>query len=86
MHALATLSALAIGFTNAECLTSQEGLTIALKGISVLGVPIYITETGISEKGDEFRPKMIQSYFEEVRSRALHRWILHTPALTSDIF
>ena len=44
-----------------------EGLLVAVHHMSKLGVPIYITETGVADAGDELRPLMIQSYMEEVR-------------------
>jgi hypothetical protein len=34
--------------------------------VSCLGIPIYITETGIADAQDERRPALIQSYFEQV--------------------
>ncbi len=49
-----------------------EGLFDALDGIKELDVPIYITETGCADKGDDVRPIMIESYFsaiEEARRR-----------------
>jgi len=49
-----------------------EGLFDALDGISTLGIPVYITETGCADKGDTVRPVMIESYFsaiEEARRR-----------------
>lgn len=39
-----------------------EGLLTAIHGVSELGIPIYITETGVADAGDSIRPKMIQSY------------------------
>lgn len=39
-----------------------EGILDALKGISVLEIPIYITETGVADRGDSVRPVMIQTY------------------------
>ena len=49
-----------------------EGLFGALDGISELGVPVYITETGCADRGDAVRPVMIETYFsaiEEARRR-----------------
>lgn len=43
-----------------------EGLLVALKGVSTLGIPIYITETGVADKGDSIRPQMIQSYMATI--------------------
>lgn len=58
-----------------------EGLAVALKGVAVLGVPIYITETGVADKGDSIRPQMIQSYMsaveEAVRSGVDLRGIMY---------
>lgn len=42
------------------------GLRDAIEDVSSLGVPIYITETGVADKGDELRPVVIQTYFEQV--------------------
>jgi beta-glucosidase/6-phospho-beta-glucosidase/beta-galactosidase len=47
------------------------GLSIALQGASALGVPLYITETGIADAGDARRALMVDSYMAEVR-----RWTL----------
>lgn len=44
----------------------SEGLFTALKGCSALEVPIYITETGVADKGDDIRPVMIQTYMSAV--------------------
>ena len=49
-----------------------EGLFDALDGIKELDIPIYITETGCADKGDDVRPIMIETYFsaiEEARRR-----------------
>jgi hypothetical protein len=35
-----------------------------------VGVPIYITETGVADTGDERRAIMIQTYMEQARARA----------------
>ncbi|EFN55966.1 hypothetical protein CHLNCDRAFT_145286 [Chlorella variabilis] len=43
-----------------------EGLVLAVHHMSKLGVPIYITETGVADVGDERRPLMLQSYMEQV--------------------
>lgn len=45
-----------------------QGLTTAIRGLSVLGLPIYITETGVADAGDSLRPQMIQTYMAEVRA------------------
>lgn len=39
---------------------------LAVHHMSKLGVPIYITETGVADVGDERRPLMLQSYMEQV--------------------
>jgi hypothetical protein len=38
----------------------------AVDFMSRLGVPMYITETGVADAGDERRPVMIQTYMEQV--------------------
>lgn len=43
-----------------------EGLLLAIHHLSKVGLPIYITETGVADTGDERRPLMIQSYMEQV--------------------
>lgn len=43
-----------------------EGLFKALEGIQPLGIPVYITETGVADKGDEVRPVMIQTYMSAI--------------------
>lgn len=43
-----------------------EGLLLAVHGVSSLGVPIYITETGVADDGDALRPQCIQSYMSAV--------------------
>ena len=43
-----------------------EGLLTAVAGVSQLGVPIYITETGVADDGDALRPQCIQSYMSAV--------------------
>lgn len=43
-----------------------EGLLLAIHHLSKLGAPIYITETGVADAGDELRPVMIQTYMEQV--------------------
>lgn len=43
-----------------------EGLFKALDGIKPLGIPIYITETGVADKGDDVRPVMIQTYMSAI--------------------
>jgi hypothetical protein len=43
-----------------------EGLVEAVDFMSRLGVPMYITETGVADAGDERRPVMIQTYMEQV--------------------
>lgn len=43
-----------------------EGLTLAVHHMSKLGVPVYITETGVADSGDERRPVMIQNYMEQI--------------------
>ena len=39
-----------------------EGLYRALKTISILGVPIYVTENGLADDTDEIRPTFIKRY------------------------
>ena len=46
------------------------GLVPAVHHLSQLGVPLYITETGVADSGDERRPPMIESYMEQVGGRA----------------
>ena len=36
-----------------------EGLYRALKTISILGVPIYVTENGLADDTDEIRPTLL---------------------------
>lgn len=43
-----------------------EGMLHAIHTISELGMPIYITETGVADAGDAVRPVMIQQYMEKV--------------------
>ncbi|KAL4538341.1 hypothetical protein Ndes2437B_g01352 [Nannochloris sp. 'desiccata'] len=43
-----------------------EGLLLAVHGVSQLGVPIYITETGVADDGDSVRPQFIQSYMSAI--------------------
>ncbi|KAI8104603.1 hypothetical protein M9434_003157 [Picochlorum sp. BPE23] len=43
-----------------------EGIFKALEGISVLNIPIYITETGVADSGDSVRPVMIQTYMSAI--------------------
>lgn len=43
-----------------------EGLFTALEGIKPLGIPVYITETGVADKGDAVRPVMIQTYMSAI--------------------
>ncbi len=43
-----------------------EGLFTALDGIKPLGIPVYITETGVADKGDAVRPVMIQTYMSAI--------------------
>ena len=43
-----------------------DGLLVALDEVSRLGIPIYITETGVADAGDEVRPVMIESYMSKV--------------------
>lgn len=43
-----------------------EGLFTACNSISELGIPIYITETGVADSGDTVRPQMIQSYMSAI--------------------
>lgn len=43
-----------------------EGFYEAIRGVSVLGKPIYITETGIADLTDLKRPEFIRSHIEQV--------------------
>ena len=43
-----------------------EGLLQAVHGVSRLGIPIYITETGVADAGDSVRPQFIQSYMAAI--------------------
>jgi len=43
-----------------------EGLLVACHRIGTLGIPIYITETGVADAGDALRPQMIQSYMAAI--------------------
>ncbi|PSC70754.1 glycoside hydrolase [Micractinium conductrix] len=43
-----------------------EGLTLAVHHMSQLGVPIYITETGVADVGDERRPVLIDTYMQQI--------------------
>lgn len=38
--------------------------------ISALRVPVYITETGIADKDDKLRARLIDSYYAQVGGRA----------------
>ena len=38
----------------------------AVHHLSQLGVPLYITETGVADTGDERRPIMIETYMAQV--------------------
>lgn len=46
--------------------TNLQGLMAAVQGMSRLGVPIYITETGVADVKDERRALMIDTYFKQV--------------------
>ena len=37
-----------------------------IKALSKIGVPIYITETGIADAKEDRRPEFFQTYFAEV--------------------
>lgn len=43
-----------------------EGLTLAVHHMSQLGCPVYITETGVADSGDERRPLMIEGYMQQI--------------------
>lgn len=43
-----------------------EGLVVAVHHMCKLGVPVYITETGVADINDDRRPQMINSYMAEV--------------------
>jgi hypothetical protein len=43
-----------------------EGLYTCLKRMSKLGIPMYITETGISDSKDDRRAVFINGYFKAV--------------------
>lgn len=43
-----------------------DGMYESIKEASVMGVPIYITETGIADRGDSLRGRMIQEYYFQV--------------------
>ena len=43
-----------------------EGLLMAVHGVSKLGVPIYITETGAADTGDDVRAECVQSYMAAI--------------------
>lgn len=45
-----------------------QGLMTAFEGVSKLGVPIYITETGVADKGDSLRPQMIETYMSQIET------------------
>ena len=45
------------------------GLSLALRGAGALGVPLYITETGIADAGDARRALLIDAYMAEVRAK-----------------
>ena len=44
-----------------------EGLYNSLMQAAAYGVPLYITETGIADKSDANRARMIDQYFQAVR-------------------
>lgn len=58
-----------------------EGFYEAIRGVSVLGKPIYVTETGIADATDAHRPYFINSHVDQVRPG---RVLLHEPL--SNIF
>ena len=44
-----------------------EGIAVqALKAMSSVGVPLYITETGVADERDALREEMMTSYFQQV--------------------
>ena len=38
----------------------------ALKDMSAVGVPLYITETGVADERDVLRKEMMTTYFQQV--------------------
>lgn len=60
------------------------GLSLALQGAGALGVPLYITETGIADAGDTRRALLIDAYMAEVEKavkaghdlRGIYYWTL----------
>jgi beta-glucosidase/6-phospho-beta-glucosidase/beta-galactosidase len=43
-----------------------EGLLMAVHAVSKLGVPIYITETGAADAGDDVRAECVESYMAAI--------------------
>lgn len=44
-----------------------EGMLLAIHHLSAVGAPIYITETGVADRGDELRKECIEGYMAQVR-------------------
>jgi hypothetical protein len=62
------------------CLVVSQGLYTAIKDASILGLPMYITETGLADEKDRIRAQCVRTYFAEVRG-----WVQcgrHMPVLT----
>lgn len=54
-----------------------EGLYAAIVHCAELGVPLYITETGLADGADDRRAPLISAYWQQVGARAaawLGRW------------
>ena len=48
-----------------------EGLLLAIHHLSAVSVPIYITETGVADRGDALRAEMIDGYMAQVGGAGL---------------
>lgn len=71
-HGLPHLSKGSTPLTHAESFPS--GLYRAIKASSVLGIPIFITETGVADGRDDRRHLMIEGYTNEVPLEISHDW------------
>ena len=53
-----------------------------IKQLSKIGVPMYITETGIADEKEDRRPEFFETYFAEVAPVSLHWLIMYGAHMT----